>query len=137
MRDKNSGKERERNKIMRDIQGSVKAEYKKGRERDKAWIDREICTQKRNKVDNIIGRILWNLMIALLWWENGIQWLSYSIIITAITITMIIIIMVIYYNNDTLWLLIVHERFLLWQCQQSFDLFHPKPHLSTWFKKLN
>ena len=135
---------------------------KKERERDRAWRDREICTQERNKVDNIIGRnnninraILWNLIIALLWWENGIQlyfcdsqlkkhlnveyfivlynpqkdvffntglldnftyeylMLSYSIMITAITITMIIIIMIIYYDNDNLWLLIVHERFLL------------------------
>ena len=103
MSDKNSG--REIKKVMRDIQGSVKAEYEKGRGRDRAWIDREICTQERNKVDNIIGRnnninraILWNLMIALLWWENGIQWLSYSIIITAIAITMIIIIMILYDN---------------------------------------
>ena len=46
------------------------------RDRDRAWRDREICTQKRNKVDNIIGRnnnILWNLMIALFWGENGLQ----------------------------------------------------------------
>ena len=52
MSDKNSG--REGNKLMRDIQGSVKAEYEK--EKKRKIRDREICTQKRNKVDNIIGR---------------------------------------------------------------------------------